>query len=90
MKWQGVTVEILLILRNHGFLLDNRIASAIIDHWFEAWIDYKIQKSMSDLDHQIEDLTVNPQIEDPIYQEKIDGETPLGGEMRLKSDWKKN
>ena len=86
MKWQGVTVEILLILRNHGYLLDNRIASAVIDHWFEAWIDYKIQKSMSDLDQQIEDLTVNPQIKDPIYQE-IDGETPLGGEMRLKSDW---
>jgi hypothetical protein len=87
MKWQGVTVEILIILRNHGFLLNNRIASAIIDHWFKAWIDYKIQKSMADLDQQIEESTVEPQIEDPIYQEKVDGETPLGGEMRLKSGW---
>jgi hypothetical protein len=86
-NWKGLAVEIIRICWDHGYLRDNRILKIICNNWFDCWVDYKTQQSLSNVDRQIDRLTEEPTIETPTFSEEKDGETELGGEMRLRSPW---
>jgi len=81
--WQGLTVEIIRIIWDHGYLRDNKWLQMVHDNWFEFWVDYKAAQTMADVDKQIEEMFYEPEIDPPLYWEEEEGETPLGGPMGL-------
>lgn len=42
---------------------------------------------MQDVDRQIEELSEPSEVDKPIFTENPEGETLLGGEMRLRAPW---
>ena len=42
---------------------------------------------MQDVDKQVEEMFVEPEIDPPVFSEELEGETPLGGNMRLRAPW---
>jgi len=42
---------------------------------------------MKDLDEQIEEMFHDSRIDPPVFSEEVEGETPLGGTMRLRAPW---
>jgi hypothetical protein len=89
-NWKGLIVEIIRIIWDHGHYRNNKILNTICQNWFDCWVDYKTQQSLSHVDLQLQNLVKEPTIENPIFSEEKDGETLLGGEMRLKSHWVKD
>lgn len=87
MNWKGLVVEIIRICWDHGYLRNNKTLKMICNNWFDCWVDYKTQQSLSDADRQIDSLTEEPTIRKPIFSETEEGETELGGEMRLRAPW---
>ena len=57
------------------------------ENWFQYWVDYKTCLTMRDVDAQVEELLEPSEVDKPIFTETLEGETPLGGEMRLRAPW---
>ena len=85
MIYQGLVVEIIRILWDHGYYLDNPWLNRIHANWFSYWVDYKTKQSMDEVDQQIADLFLESEIDPPIFIEG-EGETPLGT-MELRAPW---
>ena len=85
--FQGFAVEIIRILWDHGMYRDNKWLNMVHDNWFNFWVDYKTCLTMQDVDRQIEELLEPSGVDEPIFTETLEGETPLGGEMRLSAPW---
>lgn len=90
MIYQGLVVEIIRILWDHGYYRDNPWLNRIHDNWFSYWVDYKTKQTMDDVDKQIEELFLESEIDPPIFSETKEGETPLGGSMGLTAPWHEN
>ena len=45
---------------------------------------------MQDVDLQIEELFVESEIDPPVFSEKLEGKTALGGSMGLTAPWHEN
>ena len=91
MIYQGLVVEIIRILWDHGYYRDNPWLNRIHDNWFSYWVDYKTKQSMDEVDRQIEELNPNPvELTKPIYWEEEEGETPLGGPIGISSTYTDN
>jgi hypothetical protein len=84
---QGLIVEIIRILWDHGLYLDNPWLQRIYDNWFSYWVEYKTKQSMDEVDKQIEEMFLESEIDPPIFSEEKEGETPLGGILELRSPW---
>ena len=70
----------------------NKIALMIKDYCFEDWAAYKVESTMKGVDRQIKAIQEEAlkEAEKEIeyrYSEAKQGETPLGGEMRLSAPW---
>lgn len=87
MKLQGLVVEIIRILWGYGYYRNNPWLQRIHDNWYPFWVDYKTGITMADVDKQIEDMFLESEIEPPIFTEELEGETSLGGNLRLKAPW---
>ena len=88
---QALTVEVIRRLWDDGQHRDNKWLRMIHANWFDVWVEWKTAVTMSEVDHQIEELheTWSQQDDDQFeYSETLEGETPLGGEMRLSASWK--
>lgn len=83
MDYRGLVVEIIRILWDHGYYRDNKWLKMCRDNWFDYWVDFKAAQTMADVDKQIEEMSCEPEIEPPLYWEKEEGETPLGGPMEF-------
>lgn len=83
---QALVVELIRRLWDRGLLSrTNKIAQMIHAEWFNAWVEWKTAKTMADVDRQIEEIQQQweQDEEDPwVITETLEGETPLGGEMR--------
>jgi hypothetical protein len=86
-KLQGLTVEIIRLLWDHGYYRDNPWLNRIYDNWFSYWVDYKTKQSMDEVDRQIEGMFLESEIDPPVFSEDLEGETPLGGKMELRAPW---
>ena len=84
---QGLVVDIIRRLWDSGFYQDNKWLKACHEAWFDYWVDYKTCLTMQDVDRQIEELREPSGVDAPIYTETVEGETALGGEMRLTAPW---
>ena len=87
MIYQGLVVEIIKILWDHGYYRDNPWLNRIHDNWFSYWVDYKTKQSMDEVDRQIEEMFVESKIDPPVFSEEEEGETLLGGKMELRAPW---
>ena len=87
---KGLTVEIIRIIWDYGYLRGNTLLNQIHAYWFDYWVEFKTQKTMSDVDRQIEEIREPSGVDAPIYTETKEGSTALGGEMRLSAPWTRN
>ena len=87
MIYQGLAVEIIRILWDHGYYRDNPWLQRVYDNWFSYWVDYKTKQSMDEVDRQIEEMFLESEIDPPAFSEDLKGETPLGGRMELRAPW---
>lgn len=84
---QGLAVDIIRRLWDRGLYRDNKWLQECHENWFQYWVDYKTCLTMQDVDSQIEDLSEPSEVDKPIFTETLEGETLLGGEMRLRAPW---
>ena len=89
---QAFAVDYIRQLWADGLYVNNRWLRAIHGHYFPVWMEWKTDLTMRDVDQQAEELVERWAEEDtssdPVFTEKLNGETPLGGEMRLRASWK--
>ena len=86
-SYRGLVVDIIRRLWDRGFFVDNKWLKMCHDNWLQYWVDYKTCLTMQDVDAQIEELSEPSEVDKPIFTETVEGETPLGGEMRLRAPW---
>jgi len=91
---QALTVEAIRRLWDRGLYRRNVWLKAIHENWFDIWVEWRTGLTMRSVDHQAEQLVKQWEEEDtsadPIFTEELEGETPLGGEMRLRAPWEKD
>lgn len=80
-------VDVIRELWDRGLYLDNKWLKLIHENWYSFWVDYRTCLTMQDVDLQIEELFIESEIDPPIFSEELEGETPLGGRMRLRAPW---
>lgn len=85
--FQGLAVELIRILWDHGLYKDNKWLKMCHENWFHHWVDYKTCLTMRDVDRQAAELTPPAEVDKPIFTEETEGETALGGMMELKAPW---
>ncbi|QIN96827.1 hypothetical protein [Synechococcus phage S-N03] len=93
-KFLGVTEEQFIEAvdeANRNWFKNQKLNDYVLKN--EAWLELRIAR---DVDSAIEDyktLTGEPMevtIEPPTFSEELEGETPLGGELRLTAPYKKD
>ena len=91
---KAFTVDIIRRLWNEGKHVHNKWLKAVHANWFELWVEWKTERIMRDVDRQATNLVElweaeeDPAIDAYVFSERVEGETPLGGEMRLVASWK--
>ena len=83
---QAYSVEIIRRVWDEGKHRDNKWLKLVHENWFAVWVKWKTDLTMRDVDRQAEALV--DEWDDPdslewIWLEKFEGETPLGGELRV-------
>ena len=88
---KAVVVDVIRGLWGRGLYRRNEIAKRVHENWFEHWVEWKTANTMRDVDEQIEELRAEWSDDDALtgwsFTEETEGETPLGGEMRLRAPW---
>ena len=87
---QALTVDVIRRLWDDGQYRDNKWLVMIHANWFDIWVEWKTAATMAEVDYQVEELqrTWSQQDDDRFqHSETIEGETPLGGEMRLRAPY---
>jgi len=84
---QGLAVDIIRRLWDQGLYKDNKWLKECHENWFQYWVDYKTCLTMQDVDQQVKELSEPSGVDEPIFSETPEGETLLGGEMRLTAPW---
>ena len=95
--WNAVAYEICQLLIEHDPKWEkNFIVKKILSHSFWDWIEWKTERSMKGVDHQIRQIhfeldSYYAEQDKPIYKEhKPDGSEAqdlLGGAIEIKSAW---
>ena len=84
---KALVVEIIRVLWDRGLYRDNKWLRMCHDNWINFWIDWRTEKTMADVDRQIEDLFHESEMDPPLYWEEEKGDTPLGGAMGLRHEF---
>jgi hypothetical protein len=80
-NYKGLVVELICILWQYGYLKSNKLLQRVHSYWFDDWVAFKTQQTMTDVDRQIKEMVEPSGVDKPVYSE-----TPEG-EMRLKAPW---
>lgn len=83
----GFVVDVIRRLWDRGLFNGNKWLKLCHDNWYDEWVDYRTCYTMRDVDQQIEELLEPSGVDKPIFTETVEGETALGGEMRLQAPW---
>lgn len=85
--WAALVVEVYkTLVDRHPELLQVPYLARIIDALMPHWIEWRVEKTMASVDAQAQRIAGEPELMPVVFTETLEGETPLGGEMRLKSD----
>lgn len=85
---QALSVEVIRRLWDAGQYRDNTWLRLCHDNWIAVWAGWRAQLSMRDVDLQAEQLVETWSQQDDerfLFTEEEQGDTPLGGPMRLKA-----
>lgn len=89
---KALVVEVIRRLWDRGLFRRNEVAQRIHEQWFDVWADWKTDVTMRGVDRDIEEIIdfwdEQDKAAQPVFTERQEGETPLGGEMRLEAPWK--
>ena len=85
--YRGLLVDIIRRLWDRGLYVDNKWLKLCHQNWFQYWVDYRTCLTMHEVDRQTKDLSEPSEVDKPIFTETNEGETQLGGEMRLRAPW---
>ena len=85
--YRGLIVDIIRRLWDRSLYRDNKWLIMCHDNWYSFWVDYRTCLTMQDVDQQIEEMFLESEIDPPVFSEELEGETPLGGRMRLRAPW---
>lgn len=88
--FRGWVVDIIRRFWDRGEYQDVEWMQKVHDAWFSFWVEMKTYYTMKDVDEQATILTPDPEVPNPIYWEEEEGETPLGGPMRLYNEFTDN
>lgn len=84
---KALIVEFIQRLWLKGLFVGWKPAVAIRDAFLAEWVEWRAQITMKAVDKQAKEMTPPPAVEEPEFTEEKEGETELGGEMRLKAPW---
>ena len=95
MNWQGLIVEIIRILWDHGYYRKNPWLQRIHAYWFDYWVQFKTDSTMANVDRQVKELHKQWDEEEPqpkpiIVEHEPDGSKAqelLGGTLEIKAPW---
>ena len=84
---QALTVEVIRRLWDRGRFNDDKWARMVHDNWFDIWVEWKTAQTMKDVDIQIAKIQkaadeMEALAQEPVFSERLDGDTPLGGPMQ--------
>ena len=80
----ALCVELIRRLWHRGLYTNNPWMKRCHDYWFDTWVEFRTELTMNSVDRQIEELNPEPvKMVEPTFTETLEGETALGGEMRL-------
>ena len=95
--WNAAAYEVCLLLIEHNPKWEqNFIVRKIISHCIWDWVEWKVERSMKEVDHQVEQIKFEMDsyydwLEKPIYREEApdgsEAQDLLGGAMEIKSAW---
>lgn len=80
---RAVIVDVIRGLWDRGLYRKNRWLHRVHDQWLGYWLDWKTAITMEEVDLQAEEINQPVPVWEAVFFEDLDGETPLGGEMRL-------
>ena len=87
--WGAVIVELLrLLISQKPGMVFNKWVSLAINYWMDDWLEWKTERTMKGVDQQVKNLHKQwGEMEEPltVFTETKEGETSLGGEMRIRS-----
>jgi len=92
-NWQGLVVEIIRILWDHGYYRQNPWLQKIHDYWYDCWVQYKTDETMRDVDRQTEEIQRYWKADEPkpvVIEHEPDGSKAqdlLGGTIEIKASW---
>jgi|14BtaG_2_1085337.scaffolds.fasta_scaffold00355_15 hypothetical protein len=87
MVWKALSVELIRLLWEEGLYRQNPILRKIHENWLSFWVEWKTQKTMKDVDRQIQGMFEESEIFPPVFNEDKAGETLLGGKIELRAPW---
>ena len=89
--WGAVIVEVLkLLITQKPGMAFNKWVTLAINYWMDDWLEWKTERTMNGVDEQVTELHQQWDAEEEpqtVFTETKEGETPLGGEMRIRSHW---
>lgn len=85
---QALTVEVIRRLWDRGLYRANPWLQRVHANWLPVWVRWRTRITMRSVDSQAAAIVQQweleaPSLTAPIFSEALEGETPLGGEMRL-------
>lgn len=87
MIWQVLVVEIIRSLWGKGLYRTHPVLKRMHDEWFPIWVEWKTKATMKEVDKQIEEMSLESEVDPPVFSEELEGETPLGGKLKLRAPW---
>ena len=91
---QALTVEAIWRLWNSGRYRQNKWLKLIVENWLDVWADWRTDLVMRGVDHQTTEIRMQWDADDTSadfkFTETKEGETSLGGEMRLRAPYMEN
>ena len=92
---KAAIVDVIRGLWDRGLYRKNEWLKLIHENWFSFWVEWKVGITMLEVDEQVEELLdewgwtdeddIIKVFDDWVYTESSEGETPLGGEMRVRA-----
>lgn len=85
---QALTVEVIRRLWDRGLYRSNPWLLRVHANWLPVWARWRTRITMRSVDQQAAEIVAaweleQPSLKPPVFSEELEGETPLGGEMRL-------
>lgn len=85
---QALTVEVIRRLWDRGLYRANPWLRKVHTNWFDVWVEWRTEITMRSVDRQANAIVADWDRQEaegrrPVFSQVLEGETPLGGEMRL-------